>query len=170
MSSLQENVRNHRRRTGMSHEQLAEAADLSVGVVRKVEKGGNVQVETLHMLARALGTTTSSLFATEAPEPIRLNEGDGPKLMELRRALMPPVGLSEVLVEPERATPLSTIQRDIGDSHALYHADRYDSVAKRLPGILTAAEAAVVFAEDGEPRQQAVMVRARAPSCSPGST
>jgi len=162
MSSLQENVRNHRRRTGMSQEQLAEAAGLSVGVIRKVEQGGNVQVETLHMLARALGTTTSSLFASEAPDPVRENTGDGPKLMELRRALMPPIGLSEVLTEPAQAADLLSIKRDIDDSHSLYHADRYDSVAKRLPGILRAAEAAVVLAEDEEARQKAVIVRASA--------
>ncbi|MDJ0464862.1 helix-turn-helix transcriptional regulator [Streptomyces sp. H27-C3] len=162
MSSLQENVRNHRRRAGMSQEQLAEAAGLSVGVIRKVEQGGNVQVETLHMLARALGTTTSSLFATEAPEPIHVNAGDGPKLSELRRALMPPIGLREVLVEAEQVPTLAVIQHDIDDSHALYHSDRYDSVAKRLPGILLNAEAAVSLAEDDDARQKAIVVRASA--------
>ncbi|MFP8905438.1 helix-turn-helix domain-containing protein [Streptomyces atacamensis] len=105
MSSLQENVRTHRRRAGMSQEQLAEAAGLSVGVVRKVEQGGDARVETLHMLARALGTTTSSLFATEALDPVHTRDGDGPKLMELRRALMPPVGLAETLVETEEPPP-----------------------------------------------------------------
>lgn len=146
----------------MSQEQLAEAASLSVATVRKVEQGGSARVETLHMLARALGTTTSSLFATEAPDPVRANEGDGVKLTELRRALMPPVGLSETLVEPERVSDLSVILRDIDESHRLYHADRYDSVAKRLPGILRAAEAAVAFSEEGEARHRAVTVRAAA--------
>ncbi|UFD97989.1 transcriptional regulator [Streptomyces phage Pablito] len=162
MSSLQENVRTHRRRTGMSQEQLAESAGLSVGVVRKIEQGGNAQVETIHMLARALGTTTSSLFATEAPEPVHINEGDGPKLMDLRRALMPPVGLREAIVGADRAPTLASIQRDIDDSHTLYHSDRYDSVAKRLPGILDGAEAAVSLAEDDDSRQKAIVVRASA--------
>ncbi|MFJ1750503.1 helix-turn-helix domain-containing protein [Streptomyces sp. NPDC088116] len=160
MSSLQENVRNHRRRTGMSQEQLAEAAGLSVGAVRKVEQGGSARVETLHMLARALGTTTSSLFVTEAPEPVRENNGDSVKLMELRRALMPPIGLSEVVVEPEQATDLADLQRAIDETQSLYRADRYDSVAKRLPGILRAAEATVGVSEEGESRQRAVIVRA----------
>ncbi|MCM2419176.1 helix-turn-helix transcriptional regulator [Streptomyces sp. RKAG293] len=160
MSSLRENVRTHRRRTGMSQEQLAEAAGLSVGVVRKVEQGGNVQVETIHLLARALGTTTSGLFATGSPEPVRANLGDGPKLMELRRALMPPIGLSEVLSAPDQAPDLGAVQRDIDDSHSLYHADRYDSVAKKLPAILRSAEAAVVLAEDEETRRQAIVLRA----------
>lgn len=163
MSSLQENVRNYRRRAGLSQEELAEAADVSVGVVRKVEQGGSARVETLHAFARALGTTTSSLFATGAPEPVRANEGDSVRLMELRRALMPPVGLSAVIIPPEAGAPdLATIQRDIDDSHSLYHADRYDSVAKKLPGILRAAEAAVAVAEEGEARQRATIVRASA--------
>ncbi|MFF3122889.1 helix-turn-helix domain-containing protein [Streptomyces sp. NPDC057908] len=159
---LSENIRNFRRRAGLSQEQLAEQAGLSLGVVRKAEQGGSVRVETLHILARALGTTTSSLFETAVPEPVRGDEGDSVRLMELRRALMPPVGLSEVLVEPEGAVGLASIRRDIDDSHALYQADRYDSVAKRLPGILRAAEAAVVLSDAGEPRQRAIMVRASA--------
>ncbi|PZT76330.1 MULTISPECIES: helix-turn-helix domain-containing protein [unclassified Streptomyces] len=162
MSSLSENIRNHRRRVGLSQEGLAEEAGLSVGVVRKVEQGGNVQVETLHMLARALGTTTSSLFATEAPDPIHASTGDGPKLSELRRALMPPVGLREVIVEEDQAPTLSSIQRDIDDSHAFYHADHYDSVAKKLPAILRSAEAAVSLAEEGKAREKAIVVRASA--------
>ncbi|MEW5352832.1 helix-turn-helix domain-containing protein [Streptomyces sp. 16-176A] len=161
MSSLQENVRNHRRRAGMSQEQLAEAAGLSVGVVRKVEQGQNVSVESLNALARALGAETSSLFATEVPSPIEVDSSEGPRLMELRRALMPPVGLSFTLTEPERVVPLRTIQRDIDDQHALYRTDRYDSVAKKLPGILRAAETAVALS-DGEERQRAVIVRSRA--------
>ncbi|MER5551703.1 helix-turn-helix transcriptional regulator [Streptomyces sp. NPDC002793] len=161
--SLSDNIRNHRRRVGLSQEGLAEEAGLSVGVVRKVEQGGNVQVETIRMLARALGTTTSSLFATEAPDPVRVNAGDGPKLTELRRALMPPVGLVETLAaEPEQEISLPALQRDIEDQHALYRSDRYDSVAKKLPGILRAAEAAVVLSDDGGDRRQAVITRARA--------
>lgn len=162
MSSLQENVRNHRRRTGMSQEELAEAAGLSTGVVGKVEQGGNARVETIHALARALGTTTSTLFATEALEPIATDSGDGPRLSELRRALMPPVGLKEAIVEHEQAPTLAVIQRDIDDQHALYRSDHYDSVAKRLPGILRSAEAAVALSEGEEERERAVITRARA--------
>ncbi|MEU0674434.1 helix-turn-helix domain-containing protein [Streptomyces sp. NPDC006172] len=159
--SLQENVRSHRRRMGWTQEQLAEESDLSLGTVRKVEQGGSVSVETIHALARALETTTSSLFASEAPAPVHEAEGDGPKLTELRRALMPPVGLSTVLTEPTEVRDLVSIQRDIDDSNSLYHADRYDSVARALPGILRAAETAVALSE-GEARQKAVATRTSA--------
>ncbi|TXL83964.1 helix-turn-helix transcriptional regulator [Streptomyces sp. IB2014 016-6] len=160
--SLRDNVRHHRRRLGWNQHELAESAGVSVGLVRKIEQGGNPTVETIHMLARALGTTTSSLFATEAPEPLHATAGDGPKLSELRRALMPPVGLREVLTELDRAPTLTAIQRDIDDSHSLYHSDRYDSVAKRVPGILRDAKAAVTLAETDDDRRKATMVRASA--------
>ena len=53
---------------------------------------------------------------------------------------MPPVGLVETLAaEPEQAISLPALQRDIEDQHALYRSDRYDSVAKKLPGILDMA-------------------------------
>ncbi|GBP99294.1 helix-turn-helix domain-containing protein [Streptomyces spongiicola] len=162
MSSLGESVKNYRRLKGWTQEQLAEAAGASLGTVRTVEQGGNASVEMLHTLAAALDTTTSSLFATEVPSPIEVDSSEGPRLMELRRALMPPVGLSEILVEPSEPVALSAIQRDIDDQHALYRTDRYDSVAKKLPGILRAAEVAVATSDDGEDEQRAKIVRARA--------
>lgn len=160
--SLSENVRNHRRRAGLGQEQLAEEAGVSVGVVRKVEQGGNVRVETLHALARALGTTTSSLFATGVPEPDRGGEGDDIRLLELRRALMPPVGLVENQTTPGEVKGIEAIQREVEDSHSLYHADRYDSVAKKLPGILRSLEAAVSVSEDDDARRKALGARSQA--------
>ncbi|WP_189112055.1 helix-turn-helix transcriptional regulator [Streptomyces camponoticapitis] len=100
MSSLRDNVRNHRRRLGMSQHQLATEAGVSLGAVRSIEQDGNPKVETIHLLARALGTRTSSLFATESPEPLHITASDGPKLSELRQALMPPVGLRFVILPP----------------------------------------------------------------------
>ncbi|GGJ54646.1 helix-turn-helix domain-containing protein [Streptomyces brasiliensis] len=162
MSSLGENVKNYRRLKGWTQEQLAEAAGASVGTVRIVEQGGNASVEMLNSFARALDTTTSSLFATEVPSPIEVDSSEGPRLMELRRALMPPVGLSETIMEPDLPVDVATIQRDIEDQHALYRTDRYDSVAKKLPGIMRAAETAVATSDEGEDRQRAIIVRAMA--------
>ncbi|MEV0277644.1 helix-turn-helix transcriptional regulator [Streptomyces sp. NPDC050610] len=163
-SELADNVRNHRRRAGFSQERLAEAADVSPALVRKVEQGGTPRVETLYALARALGVTTSALFATGAPEPVR---DDGPnhlRLMEIRRALMPPVGLREATAgagEPP-PPPTQVIRRNIADVHALYQTDRYDSVAKQLPGIVGTAESAVTAADGDEEHRQALSVRAQA--------
>ncbi|MFG2196375.1 helix-turn-helix transcriptional regulator [Streptomyces sp. NPDC048639] len=54
-SELAENVRAHRRRAGMTQEELATAADVSPGVVRKVEQGGSARVETLYAFAPRAG-------------------------------------------------------------------------------------------------------------------
>ncbi|MFB6537916.1 helix-turn-helix transcriptional regulator [Streptomyces noursei] len=160
-TGLADNVRKYRRTAGLSQEGLAEAADLSLSTVRKVEQGGDARVETLHALARALGVTTSALFATEVPRPVVDDGANRRYLAELRRALMPPIGLTAVLTEPAEAGSLSAMRREIEDGHALYQADRYSSVAKKLPGLLRSSEAAVAALE-GDERQQAVIARSYA--------
>ncbi|MFJ3281454.1 helix-turn-helix domain-containing protein [Streptomyces halstedii] len=45
-------------RGGMTQEQLAEAASVSVGVVRKLERGGTASLPSLLFIADALGTNT----------------------------------------------------------------------------------------------------------------
>ncbi|MFF5128254.1 helix-turn-helix domain-containing protein [Streptomyces syringium] len=161
-SGLADNIRKFRRAAGLSQEGLAHESGLSVGVVRKIEQGGDARVETLHALARALGVTTSVLFTTEAPEPVIGDEANRRYLVELRKALMPPVGLGALPVaSPAEAAHLSALRREIADTHALYQADRYGSVARKLPGLLRSAEA-TVSTLDGEEQRQAMAVRAHA--------
>lgn len=125
-SGLADNVKKYRRTAGLNQEQLAEAADLSVSTVQKVEQGGDARTETLHALARALGVTTAALFATEVPAPVVGDESNRQHLAELRSALMPPVGLTApTLVDSEEAVQLSTLRRGVEDGHALYWSDRY---------------------------------------------
>ncbi|HEY8979246.1 MAG TPA: helix-turn-helix transcriptional regulator [Streptomyces sp.] len=162
-TGLADNVKKFRRVAGMNQEQLAEAADLSLSTVRKAEQGGHVSMETLATLARALGVTTAELFATEAPEPVLSTEDEKNRryLAELRRTLMPPVGLSVALSEPGEVKSPSSIRQGVQDGHALYQADRYTSVARKLPGLLRSSEAAVLSL-DGEERQHAMIARAHA--------
>ncbi|MFH8405984.1 helix-turn-helix domain-containing protein [Streptomyces sp. NPDC018019] len=156
------NIRNHRRCRGWSQERLAEAAGVSLGTVRKLEQGGVARVETLVRLAEALDVDTAALFAPAAsPEPIR---GDGPsrqQLLDLRRHLMPPVGLADEAGPPAEGDLRSGLLHAIDEAHALYQADRYDSVARRLPGILSAAEGGVRVADGDDQRYQALSARAR---------
>ncbi|MFJ8490582.1 helix-turn-helix domain-containing protein [Streptomyces sp. NPDC094038] len=162
-TGLADNVRKYRRTAGLSQEGLAEAADLSLSTVRKVEQGGHVSMDTLAALARALGVSTSELFATEAPKPVfgTADEANRRYLVELRRALMPPIGLSAPLSEPGEAGELSAILQGVQDGHALYQADRYTSVARKLPDLLRSSEAAVATLE-GEEQQHAMIARAHA--------
>ncbi|UIX33503.1 helix-turn-helix domain-containing protein [Streptomyces sp. GQFP] len=162
-TGLADNVRKFRRTAGLSQEGLAEAADLSLSTVRKAEQGGHLSMDTLAALARALGVSTSALFATEAPKSVLGTEDEVNRryLAELRRALMPPIGLSVPLSEPGDAGEVSAIRQGVQDGHALYQADRYTSVARKLPGLLRSSEAAVAVLE-GEERQHAVIARAHA--------
>lgn len=160
-TGLADNVRKYRRTAGLSQEQLAHEADVSLSTVRKVEQGGDARVETLHALARALGAPTSALFATEAAKPVTGDEANRRYLVELRRALMPPVGLSAPLTDLGPAEELSVMRREIEDGHALYQADQYGSVAKKLPGLLRSAETAVSTLENEE-QQHALIVRTQA--------
>lgn len=160
-TALGNNVRKHRRAAGMSQEDLAAASNVSVQTVRKVEQGGDVRTDTLHSLARGLGVPTSVLFATDTPAPVVGDESSRRNLAELRKALMPPIGLASPLVETLVTRDLSELQRDIDDGHALYHADRYSSVAKKLPGLLRATEGTVSLLE-GDEHQRALIIRAQA--------
>ncbi|MEU8785249.1 helix-turn-helix transcriptional regulator [Streptomyces sp. NPDC048637] len=160
-TGLAENVKKYRRTAGLSQEGLAEAADLSLSTVRKVEQGGHVSMDTLAALAGALEVSTSDLFASEAPESVVgvQDEANRRYLAELRRALMPPMGLAAPLLEPGTAEVPSVICQGVQDSHALYQADRYGAVAKRLPSLLRSSEAAV-SAFEGEDQQRAMIARA----------
>jgi len=162
-TGLADNIRKHRRAAGLSQEQLAHEAELSVGVVRKLEQGGDARVETLHSLARALGVSTSALFATEAPKSVLgpQDEANRRYLAELRKALMPAIGIAAPLAEPAEPAEVSAIHRKVREGHALYWADQYGAVAKLLPALLRDSDAAISSLE-GEEEQRAVIARCHA--------
>ncbi|CAM5363497.1 hypothetical protein GCM10010329_84910 [Streptomyces spiroverticillatus] len=158
-SALAQNVRKYRRATGFSQERLAEESGLSIGTIRKIEQGGDVRTDTLHTLARALGVQTSALFATAAPEPVVGDEGNRRYLVELRKALMPPVGLDAPVAALGQPTDLDELHSRIADCHTLYWADRYDSVARKLPGLLRESEVTAANAEGDDDRRSAETAR-----------
>lgn len=162
-TELADNVRKYRRRSGLSQEELAHAAGVSPGTVRKVEQGGTVRMETLHILARALGVTTATLLAPDAPEPVgRAEDANRVNLIQLRAALTPPVGIDDDLAG-ERADEepnLRGFRRAVQDGALLYHSDSYKSVASQLPALLRDANSAVAFFDSGEEHRQAVLARA----------
>ncbi|MEU7223915.1 transcriptional regulator [Streptomyces chrestomyceticus] len=83
-------------------------------------------------------------------------------LSDLRRHLMPPVGLVDAFVPPEEGVPRNALLQDIAEAHALYQADRYDSVALRLSGVLSASGGSVRTADGDDQQRQALATRARA--------
>lgn len=165
-SGLADNLRALRRTAGLTQEQLAERAGLSARVISKIEQGGTARVETLHQIAEVLGLSTSELFAADSPTPVVGDESNRQMLAPLRKALMPPVGISDFIADPgedgEDVADPRAILRRIEDGQALYAADRYESVARMLPPLLTDAEAAVAAAGDEEARTDAIRVRSHA--------
>lgn len=158
-TELARNVKKHRRRKGWSQERLAEEAGIAIQTVRKLEQGGDVRTDTLHLVAQGLGVRTADLFVPDSPTPVVGDEVSRRNLVELRKALMPPVGLDApviVAVEPE---DVSGLRQRIEDVHALYWADRYDSVARQLPALLRATEAAIGSAEGDQEAEQATEAR-----------
>ncbi|TJZ94435.1 helix-turn-helix domain-containing protein [Actinacidiphila oryziradicis] len=65
-----------RRRRGLTQEALAERANLSVGVIKKLERGGTGRLETYHVLARALKVRTSALLEPAGPHETRRSDDD----------------------------------------------------------------------------------------------
>lgn len=54
-------------RSGMTQEQLAEAAAVTVGVIRKLERGGTASLPSRLSIASALGTDIAVLLGQQAP-------------------------------------------------------------------------------------------------------
>ena len=162
-TGLADNVKKYRRAAGLTQEGFAAKAGVSVSTARKAEQGGDVSMETLAAFAGALDVTTSALLASEAPKSVvgPADEANRRYLAELRRALMPPIGLAAPMTELNEAEEPSIIRQGVQDSHTLYQADKYTSVARRLPGLLRASEAAV-SALEGEEQQHAMIARSHA--------
>lgn len=161
-ADLANNVRKYRRRAGLSQEQLAHEADLSVATISKLEQGGSVRIETLHTIARALNVKTSQLMAEDPAgregrhRPGRLN------LRDLRMALTPPVRLSARTgpTDPAGDEPsLGRLERTTRDAALLYPAGRYESLAATLPELVRDADAAVAYYGEGDKRRRALLAR-----------
>jgi transcriptional regulator with XRE-family HTH domain len=72
-------------RSGMTQEQLAEAAAVSVGVVRKLERGGTASLPSLLSIASALGTDIAVLLGQQAPRRSMDRDRAGSPALAVRR-------------------------------------------------------------------------------------
>ncbi|MCZ4125309.1 helix-turn-helix domain-containing protein [Streptomyces sp. H39-S7] len=160
---LADNLRRYRRAKGLSQEQLAHRAGLSVGPVRKIEQGDDgVRMETLHAIARTLEIKTSELMAAGPPEPVKHDDPNSLNLRELRIALTPAIGLGSA-VTPVGAEPdLRRLQRMTRDNAVLYFGDSYRSIAADLPALVRGANDAVAYYDSGEERAHALVARSQA--------
>jgi transcriptional regulator with XRE-family HTH domain len=147
-----------RRVRGYNQEQLAAAAGLSVGVVRKIERGGTARMETYHQLGKALGVRTVWFMTSETPAPRHDDQRDA-VLADIRSAVNPPAGMRGRLYPDDDVPPnLGLLGRAVKAVAAHYEADAYDDVARLSPALVRSAHAHVALLE-GTDKQEAIRLR-----------
>ncbi|SFY26614.1 Helix-turn-helix [Streptomyces atratus] len=122
-------------RNGMTQEQLAEAADVSVGVVRKLERGGTASLPSLLSIATALGTDIAVLYGQQAPRR-SMNRDERAALRTLSAATHDAAIGIPVETEPGTVDELrAVVQR----ADAAYWAGRYAELGALLGALLPEA-------------------------------
>lgn len=157
-----ERLKATRLRRGLTQEALAERAGLSVGVIKKLERGGTGRLETYHALARALHVRTSDLLDSGGPHQARRGDADKIRLLAFRQVITPPVGALGRMTARSPVDPEPDLMRlaDTVSSVALaYHTDDYDQVAELLPPLVSSAHVAVAHFDTGADRVRALRVR-----------
>lgn len=155
-------VRDIRLARGLTQEALADRAGLSIGVVKKIEQGGNGRLDTYHALARALRVKTSSLFDRGAPHATTRADNDSIDLMPLRQAITPPMAVTGRLLLAETVEP----EPDLGNLRATadalagsYSGDDYGHLAEFLPALVSSARLAVDYYNGGPEHTEALKLR-----------
>lgn len=155
-------IRDIRLARGYTQEQLAERAELSLAVVKKIEQGGNGRLDTYHALARALRVKTSSLFDPGAPHATTRTDDDKVDLMPLRQAIAPPMTAAGRLLVGDTFEPEPDLQnlRATADGLAkAYASDSYGRLAQFLPPLITASRLAVDHYSSGPHHAEALKLR-----------
>jgi transcriptional regulator with XRE-family HTH domain len=132
-NGLGERVARLRRRRGLTQEELAERAGVSVELVRKLEQGRrrSVRLGTVQNLARALDVQTAVLF--DAPSPMDPSD-PGPGIVGIRRALTPGPAAS-----PEDEPTAAVLQRSLRDGWQLHRNADHLVLASVLPEVIDQA-------------------------------
>lgn len=155
-------VRDIRLARGLTQEQLAERAGLSLAVVKKIEQGGNGRLDTYHALARALKVRTSSLFDPGAPHATTRADNDNVDLMPLRQAITPPMAVSGRLLLADAIAPEPDLSNLRATADALansYSGDNYGHLAQFLPALIASARLAVEHFDNGPQHTEALKLR-----------
>jgi transcriptional regulator with XRE-family HTH domain len=133
-------------RGGMTQEQLAEAADVSVGVVRKLERGGTASLPSLLSIASALGTDIAVLLGQQAPRR-SMDRDERAALRALSAAT------HDAAIGIPTDTEPGTVQelRDVVQrADAAYWAGRYTELGALLGALLPEARARYDLADTDE--------------------
>lgn len=154
-----------RLRRGLTQEQLAERAGLSIDVVRKLEQGRRrtARLSSINALARALDTEPSHLVgqpgtfeASGAADP----EGS-PSVLALRRAVSPVTDLLGDEPDPEDPPGIDALRAALRSTEAVRREGRMGEIGVLLPPLIRDARAAA-HAFDGPAAAAANSVLAEA--------
>ncbi|MGW7413838.1 helix-turn-helix domain-containing protein [Streptomyces sp. NPDC054863] len=124
-------------RSGMTQEQLAEAAEVSVGVVRKLERGGTASLPSLLAIASALGTDIAVLLGQQAPRR-SMDRDERAALRTLSAATHDAAIGLPADTEPGTVDELRTV---VQHADAAYWAGRYTELGTLLAALLPEARA-----------------------------
>lgn len=125
-----------RRRRQMTQRALAEAAGVSIDLIRKLEQGQrhSARLETLTQLAQALDVPTSELVGKR---PGLAFGAEDSELLQLRRAVL---GVAPIQGE---VIPAGQLRADQPTVWERYWVGDYPALARELPERITAARVAV---------------------------
>ncbi|MGW5170302.1 helix-turn-helix domain-containing protein [Streptomyces nodosus] len=124
-------------RSGMTQEQLAEAAEVSVGVVRKLERGGTASLPSLLAIASTLGTDIAVLLGQQAPRR-SMDRDERAALRTLSAATHDAAIGIPANTEPGTVTELRAV---VQHSDTAYWAGRYTELGTLLAALLPEARA-----------------------------
>lgn len=155
-------LRELRRTHGLTQEELAQLAGLSVKVIKKIEAGGTARMETYHQLARALQVTTVWFVSSATPEPVEATT-DEMVLADMRAAVNPGFDLHGQPMYGSAdgdQVQLQQLRRSIQAVARKYHRDQYDDVASIAPALIRSAHHHVSYHDSGPDHQEALRLRA----------
>lgn len=164
---LGDNLARIRRRRGLTQEQLAEHATVSVSVIRKLERADrdSASLPTLHKLAKALGVTTVDLFAPVPRFDERVDVDDRADMFAIRRALQPARTLSGAsvpsLADDGEPPTLDGLRGTVREINGMFRDSDYAGAVATLPTALAHARR-TIESLDGDDRTAAWMQMAQA--------
>ncbi|MBW1599720.1 helix-turn-helix transcriptional regulator [Streptomyces sp. JJ38] len=143
-------LRRLRRLAALTQEELAERSDVSVDVIRQLEqqRKHSARLPTLHALANGLGVELTTLLGAP-PAVAATGEGDGPRFVAVRRAIMPALWAPQP-PQPGPDFSIATLREQIADRWSQYHAAEFEALMKTLPGLIADARCATVSGSDDD--------------------